>query len=95
MKVDDCQSDLRSCSPGTIEGVPVVLPPVLLQGSTALVTTSEVIVLNTQPIALPTVLVLFSVALVAGIVVALVVFFFVFRRCVEFSTLSLTACHCH
>ena len=59
----------------------VALPPVLLQGSAPLVTTSEVIALRTQPIALPVVLVLFSVALLAGVAVAVVVFFLV-RRCV-------------
>ena len=56
----------------------VALPPVL-QGSTALVTTSEVMTLTTQPIALPVVLVLFFVALIAGAVGALVVVFFVVR----------------
>ena len=57
----------------------VALPPVF-QGSTALVTTSEVMTLTTQSIALPVVLVVLSVALIAGIVVTLVVVFVV-RRC--------------
>ena len=51
----------------------------VLQGSTDLVTTSEVMTLTTQPIALPVVLVLFFVALIAGAVGALVVVFFVVR----------------
>ena len=59
----------------------IALPPLLLQGFTALVTTSQVMSLRTQPIALPVVLVLFSVALLAGVAVAVVVFFLV-RRCV-------------
>ena len=54
----------------------------MLQGSTALVTTSEVMTLTTQPIALPVVSVVLSVVLIAVAVITLVVFFIV-RRCIE------------
>ena len=54
----------------------------MLQGSTALVTTSEVMTLTTQPIALPVVSVVLSVVLIAVAVITLVVFFIV-QRCIE------------